>query len=235
MKRHNKYKKNHLKKYVMVVAMIGLSVAVAYQKGGNKNHYPRSQMNEYNKALKILWTKVYPNKGNTLYCEKTFSTKNRQERKKHVNAEHVFPMAWVTKELRCGTRKQCKRTSPEFRQIESDLHNIYPAVIKLNRARGSYRFGDIKGEKRQFGACDFEVDRQHRVAEPRPEVHGDVARAMLYMEYQYGLKLHKKTKALMLKWDREDPPSAEEKRRAKIIEREQGRENPFITRYPFKP
>lgn len=234
MVRQTNYSKNKIKK-LLIAATLLLSAAVAYQKGSNKNHYQRSQMNEYRQALKILWTKVYPQKGNTLYCHQKFSTKNRQERKKHVNAEHVFPMAWVAKDLKCGTRKQCQRKSKQFRHIESDLHNIYPALIKVNKARSSYRFGDVAGEKRRFGSCDFEVDKKYRIAEPRPAVRGEVARAMLYIEYQYGLKLHKKTKALMLKWDKEDPPSKEEKRRAKIIRQEQGKENPFITRYPFKP
>lgn len=230
------------KKQLMMIIGAVVSAAIAFQQGyaeknvsqkTAKKNYSR-QNDEYRSALKTLWTRVYPSTGETLYCGQKFSTKNYKERKKHVNAEHIFPMSWVTKDLQCGTRKQCQQNSAEFRQIESDLHNIYPALINVNKARSNYRFGEVAGEKREFGKrCDFEVNQRGRIAEPTPAVRGEIARAMLYLAHQYGLSLHKKTEKLMKTWDRQDPPSQEEKRRAKIIQREQGRENPFITRYPF--
>lgn len=188
---------------------------------------------EYPDALKLLWTKVYSHGGKTLYCDKSFSTKTSQIRKKVANAEHVFPMSWVASDLDCGTRKQCQRKSKKFRQIEADLHNIYPSQIHVNKARANYRFGEINGEKREFGPCDFEVNREARIAEPTEKIRGDIARAMLYMEYQYGLSLRKKTKALMKKWDKLDQPTKEERRRHTVIKKLQGRENPFISQYPF--
>lgn len=224
------------KPLIMFVGVI-VSAAIAYQQSGaaNAKSYPKQkrQNNEYRQALKTLWTNVYPSHGKTLYCDMSFSTKNRKERKKYVNAEHVFPMSWVAKDLKCGTRKQCQVSSPTFRQIESDLHNIYPARIDVNKARSNYRFGDVPGEKRVFGACDFEVNERGRVAEPRPQVRGEVARSMLYMAHQYNLSLHRKTEKLMHQWDRQDPPSKEEKRREKVIRQQQGKENLFISQYPF--
>lgn len=224
------------KKPLMIIVGALLSAAIAFQQGyAGKKSQPRGN-HEYRNALKTLWTKVYPSTGKTLYCGQSFSTKNYKARKKHVNAEHIFPMSWAAKDLNCGTRKQCQRQSAKFRGIESDLHNIYPALITVNKARSNYRFGDVRGEKREFGKrCDFEVNQRKRVAEPAKKVRGEVARAMLYMAYQYQLTLHKKTEQLMRKWDRQDPPGHEEKRRAKIIQREQGRENPFVSRYPFTP
>lgn len=223
------------KKHLMMLAGAVLSGAIAFQQGYAKKSSSPRQNNEYRHALKTLWTKVYPSHGKTLYCNQSFSTKNYKERKKHVNAEHVFPMSWVTKDLKCGTRKQCQRKSAKFRGIESDLHNIYPALIHVNKDRSAYRFGEVAGEKRHYGSCDFEVDKKRRVAELTPKIRGEVARSMLYMAYQYNLSLHKKTEKLMKTWDKQDPPSKEEKRRAKIIQREQGRENPFISQYPFTP
>lgn len=224
------------KKTVTMLVGVTLSLIITFHQsiaGSHKNSH-RVKNSEYNNALRIMWTKVYANQGITLYCAKPFSTKSRQARKKdQVNAEHVFPMSWVAKDLGCGTRKQCQAKSTKFREIESDLHNIYPTQTHVNKARSNYRFGDISGEKRLFGQCDFEVNPKKRVAEPTPKVRGEVARAMLYLAYQYNLSLHRKTETLMKKWDREDPPDTEEKRREKIIQREQGRENPFITQYPF--
>ncbi len=231
------------KQWGLLLAAI-ISVAVAYFQQYKLNPPDNYQNNtekmtfkndakSYNDALKILWGKVYRKGGKTLYCDVPFSTKNRKQRRKLVNAEHVFPMSWAAKALDCGTRKQCHKKNKKFREIESDLHNIYPAVIRINKARSNFRFGEVAGEKRYFGHCDFETDKRQRIAEPKPATRGEIARAMLYMEYQYGLPLHKKTKKLMLIWDREDPPTKEEKRRAKVIQKAQKKENPFVTRYPF--
>lgn len=226
-----------------------ISAVLAYQQGFTETKRPtpsaktqgKSTQNkstkayhEYNDALRLMWTQVYKNHGKTLYCDKPFSTKSRKERAKaDVNAEHVFPMSWVTKDLKCGSRKQCQASSAKFREIESDLHNIYPAGRVVNKARSNYPFGEVAGEPRQFGSCDFEVNSKKRLAEPAVAKRGEVARAMLYLAHQYHLSLRPKTEKLMKQWDRQDPPGAEEKRREKIIHREQGRENPFITRYPF--
>ncbi len=251
------------KKHLSIIVGAFISLALAYQQGiangDNKNNsnqnndMPKTtasdsqnsaQQNQgqsnrhygYGDALRLMWTKVYKNHGSTLYCDKSFSTKSPKARKKaDVNAEHIFPMSWVTRELQCGSRKECQANSALFRQIESDLHNIYPAIRVVNKARSNYRFGEVAGESRQFGTCDFEVDSRKRVAEPPPRKRGEIARAMLYIAHQYQMPLHAKTERLMKQWDKEDPPSAEEKRREKIIHREQGRENKFITQYPYRP
>lgn len=234
------------RKYLSIIAGAIISLAVAYQQGftdsSKTTDTPQNRKTtalarayqEYNDALRLLWTTVYKNTGNTLYCNQPFSTKSRKERAKaDVNAEHVFPMSWVAKDLGCGSRKQCQASSAKFRQIESDLHNIYPAGRLVNKARSNYRFGEVAGEPRQFGSCDFEVDDNRRVAEPTSKKRGEIARAMLYLAHQYNLSLHSKTERLMHQWDRDNPPNAEEKRRESIIHQQQGRENPFITRYPF--
>ena len=183
----------------------------------------RSKPDNYLDTIPVFWRNLYPNGGNGLYCGAPFKPHDRR-----VNVEHVFPMSWATKDLRCGDRRQCRATSDRFNRLESDLHNLYPARADLNKARGAFRYGFIKGEKTVEKGCDFEIDYRARVVEPRPAVRGDIARAMLYMEKQHGLTLHKKTKKLMTRWHRDDPPSAEERRRNDAIERVQGNRNPFI-------
>lgn len=225
------------KKALLLLAgtlIIFMMCNVSYAVDKKNNYYRKPHNQEYRQALKILWTKVYPANGSTLYCNQSFSTRNYKERKQQINAEHVFPMSWVAKDLRCGKRKKCQKSNARFRQIESDLHNIYPARIKVNQARSSYRFGEVAGELRQFGSCDFEVNRKKRIAEPMVSSRGKIARSMRYMHYQYGLTLYEKTEKLMKKWDKKYPPTQEEVRRAMVIQREQGRENPFVTRYPFQ-
>lgn len=225
----------------------GESKQMTYKNDDNRNNhnnrnnktdnYQHTKYTNYNKALYLLWTEVYKNHGKTIYCNKPFSTASKEEKSKaHVNAEHIFPMSWVTKQLKCGTRQECRKNSKQFKVIESDLHNIYPASERLNEARSNYQFGTIKGEKRIFGnGCDFEVDDNRRIAEPTNRKRGDIARAMLYLAHTYNLNLPKKTRQLMQQWDTQDKPDAEEKRREKIIRNLQGRENKFITQHPYRP
>ncbi len=184
-----------------------------------------SAIENYHDAKKVFWEELYP-KGYTLYCRAKISN----VRRKDINVEHVFPMAWVKNSLQCGTRDECRRTSALFNEIESDMHNLYPSLSKLNYARQAYRFGVIKGEERRYGkTCDFEVNKHMRVVEPRAEVRGEIARAMFYMEERYeSLFLFEKQANILLKWHAKDPPSKEEKWRNDKIESIQGNRNPFI-------
>ncbi len=178
---------------------------------------------EYFETLPKFWGVLYANGGETLYCGKKFGKRHGR----NINAEHVFPMAWVTKALKCGKRKQCRKRSRRFNRIEADMHNIFPALSNINQLRSAYAFAELPGEPGR-GKCDFEVDKKRRVAEPRPAVRGDIARAMFYMSRQYDLKLFERQKKLLLRWHRQDPPSAEERRRNDVIQKIQGRRNPFI-------
>ena len=178
----------------------------------------------YYEARHLLWSEVYPYGGETLYCGKKFGSQHP----KNINVEHVFPMGWVMRELKCGDRKTCRRNSIRFNLIEADLHNLYPSKENINKDRSSYAFGIIKGERRQFGKCDFEIDRKKRRVEPREKVRGDIARAVLYMSEKYAIELFQRQQKLMLKWHRADPPDAEEKRRNGIIQVLQGNRNPLI-------
>lgn len=177
----------------------------------------------YLDILPVFWSELYPDGGITLYCRESFRPFDRS-----VNVEHVFPMGWVSRELRCGKRDQCRRTSSSFNRIESDMHNLYPARKDVNRSRAAYPFAMIKGERHPFPGCDLELDHQSRRVEPSPEIRGDIARAMLYMADEYGLQLHKKQRRLMIEWHEADPPGREERRRNEIIERIQGKRNRYI-------
>jgi len=108
------------------------------------------------------------------------------------------------------------------------MHNLYPARADINKARGNIAYGIVQGEPRQFGRCDFEVDLQKRLVEPRPEARGNIARAMFYMHTTYGLKLFSRQAQLLKQWHEADPPDTDELRRNQIIEQLQGRRNPFI-------
>jgi len=175
-------------------------------------------------ALPIFWSRLYPRGGETLYCGKRFARDNAGR----VNVEHVFPMAWVTRHLRCGRRKQCRERSPRFNRIEADLHNLWPALSEVNEARASFAFAIVQGERHDVPGCDFEVDRRRRQVEPRPAARGEIARSMFYMAEEHGLEIFARQGRLLERWHRDDPVSDEERRRNDLIERIQGNRNPFI-------
>ncbi len=175
----------------------------------------------YLETLPVFWRSLYPDGGATLYCNYRFKPYDRK-----VNVEHVYPMGWVTKELRCGTREQCRRNSSRFNRIESDMHNLYPALKEVNRMRSAYAFEMISGEKSAYQDCDIELD--HRRVEPRPAVRGDIARAMLYMSAEHDLKLHDRQRRLMKQWHWDDLPDKREKARNVRIGKVQGNRNSFI-------
>lgn len=177
----------------------------------------------YRDILPVFWDELYGDGGESLYCGEAFGA----QRDRDLNVEHVFPMAWVMNKFGCRDRDQC-RDHAEFRRIEADLHNLYPARRDLNAARGSFPFAIIPGEPRAFGDCDFEVDQRRRWVEPRPAVRGEIARAMFYMHDTYDLEIRRRQAWLLLQWNREDPPGELERRRNAIIERLQGRRNRFI-------
>ncbi len=178
----------------------------------------------YFKNMPLFWSQLYGKGGNTLYCNQPFGiNKGRQ-----INIEHIFPMGWVTKALGCGSRRHCRTVSPLFNKIEADMHNLYPALAKINKARGSRAYGMVKGESRKFGHCDFEIDPKKRRVEPRPAIRGNIARALFYMHASYNLRLFPRQAKLLKQWHREDQPDREELRRNQIIEQIQGRRNPFI-------
>ena len=180
---------------------------------------------DYDTARPLFWSKLYPDGGETLYCGKEFAGR----RGRQFNVEHVFPMSWAIRKLKCGTRSECRERSAAFNRIEADLHNLYPSLKNINDARGSFRFGVIAGEKRRFGKkCDFEVNFRGRVVEPRETVRGEIARAMFYMKETYDLEIFRKQGQLLLKWHEQDPPSAGEKKRNERIEQIQGNRNKFI-------
>lgn len=178
----------------------------------------------YRQMLRELWGEVYAQGGVELYCGGRFDRGSGR----NLNAEHVYPMSWVTRELRCGTRDQCRERSPGFNRIEADLHNIYPSRTDANQLRGSMPFAEVPGEQHAIAGCDIEVSEASRTVEPRPAARGEIARAMFYVQQTYGLPIYPRQGELLLRWHRADPPDAEERRRNDAIAKIQGRRNPFI-------
>lgn len=179
---------------------------------------------DYQSARPLFWAQVYADGGRTLYCGRKFVSRKRRK----INIEHVFPMSWVAWHLRCGQRKTCRQSSEQFNRIEADLHNLWPSLKNINKARRAYRFGLIKGEKHFIRSCDIEFNDRRRIVEPRPEARGEIARSMFYMAREHDLTIRPALGKTLKRWNRDDPVSAVERRRNSAIEKLQGNRNVYI-------
>ena len=200
--------------------------------------------------------KIYLDAGveETLYCGCGFNSekkinqsvcgykprKKTNKRSQRLEWEHVMPAFKFGKVLRCwrepictkfngrpfSGRKCCSKVSPEFNQMEADMHDLFPVVGEINADRANYPFGEITGEKRKYGLCDMEIKRS--VAEPTENIRGDIARAYFYMSYQYKVPLLEKKENMLRIWHVMDPPDIWEMDRNSLIEQKQGNRNLFI-------
>lgn len=180
---------------------------------------------KYFETIPIFWERLYPNGGESLYCGDKIAPGDRR-----YNIEHVFPMAWVARSLKCGSRAHCRKTNEVFSHIESDMHNLFPVRASANKLRGTAAFSELAGEEWFVSDCDFDINLEKNHVEPREAVRGEIARALLYMSDRWRVPLFARQRNLMLKWHKEDPVSTEEARRNQIIRRIQGNSNHWIDR-----
>ena len=214
-----------------------------------------STSKSFNRSKKDLLD-IYLNAGSdkTLYCSCRFNSKKNidysrcdykprkasNKRSQRLEWEHVMPAFKFGKVLHCwrepickrsngrpfGGRKCCSKVSLVFKKMESDMHNLFPAIGEVNGDRSNYPFGEISGESRKYGQCDVEIKR--KVVEPTEKVRGDIARAYFYMSYQYKIPLLEKKEDILRMWHVMDPPDIWEMNRNSRIEEKQGNRNPFI-------
>ena len=88
--------------------------------------------------------------------------------------------------------------------------------------------GEVEGEQRRFGQCDFEIG-QKRV-EPTEQVRGEIARTYLYMHQSYPRAqiLSDEEIKQYEHWALQDPPDTWECQRAQRIKLVQGNANPIV-------
>lgn len=182
---------------------------------------PTRPLMHYNDMLAALWGEVYRDGGSTIYCQKSFRNRGNE-----LNAEHIMPVSWMLQKVACDSRQSCD--DARFQAMQTDLHNLYPSEKTLNTARGNRPFGEVEGEAREFGECDFEIDKENNRLEPPSASRGNIARAMIYMEQVYGIKIFKRQRQMLIDWHFADPPDAAEKQRNDRIEAIQGNRNPLI-------
>lgn len=247
-----------LKFYEKFVDITKINLNENYGKGCLLKSSNNQNFREAKRFLKKLYPIYHPY---TFYCncKITFdSTKEKlipiaqecgykQKSKKTewiVNWEHIMPASKFGKTLTCWNekicskdlkkykgRKCCEEVDDCFNIMEGDVHNLVPTVYELNHDRKDYEYGIIEGEKREYGNCDFEINNSKRIAEPKEDIRGDIARAYLYMSWFYKIKLTANEKKWIEEWNLKDPPSEIEKQLNTLKAKFNLNENPFITYY----
>ncbi len=188
----------------------------------------------------------------TLYCEAFFDTKKNVILptgfvvEKHVNRankiewEHVVPaenfgrnfIEWTQGSPICKNSKGksykgracAEKANENFRYMQADMYNLYPAIGAVNASRSNYSFALLPEEEVDFGTCNMKIE--NKMVEPPIKSRGKIARAYLYMEETYAeFTMPYAQKELMLMWSKEHPVTEEECKIAKEIEQIQGNTN----------
>ncbi|MBY5922986.1 endonuclease [Ferrimonas balearica] len=158
-----------------------------------------------------------------------YQVRKQERRASRIEWEHVMPAWQFGHQRQCwqkGGRSECSKDS-QFKAMEADLHNLYPAIGEVNGDRSNYRFSDWNGTPNQYGQCQMVVDFKGRQAQPPHAARGAIARAYLYMAEQYDLRLSAQQEKLMKGWHNSYPADAAECLRHRYVSQRQGWENRF--------
>jgi len=177
---------------------------------------------------------VYPN-----ICDLGLKRRGVRSEKKILKWVHAMPSSVFAASMSCWKKSICTRSngskfkgrdccsnlSPKFKSMESDMHNLIPSFSGFLKSKNdsyeSIQFGGI-GE---YKMC---MDESTIPKEPTKRVRGNLARAYLYMSFQYRIPIQDKMEGDLRAWHLEDPPDKGENKRNSLIELIQGNRNPFI-------
>lgn len=231
-----------------------LVVLFLFNISADYTHAAGNQWNDsFNKSKKTLERQVYFDHRVTLYCGATFDQKNNvtlppgflvekhAKRAEKIEWEHVVPAEnfgrafpeWREGAPQCVDnrgkafkgRKCAEKANHEYRFMQADLYNLYPAIGAVNALRQNYNFQMLPGEASDFGSCEMKIT--DKKAEPPARARGQIARTYKYMAETYGprYRMSRQQQQLMNAWDNMYPVDLWECTRAKRIEKLQGNEN----------
>ena len=112
--------------------------------------------------------------------------------------------------------------------MESDMHNLQPAVGEVNGDRANFMYSQWNGGEGQYGQCAMKVDFKDKVAEPPARARGSIARTYFYMRDTYQLTLSRQQTQLFTAWDKMYPVTSWECERDERIAKVQGNHNPYV-------
>ncbi|HHD80085.1 MAG TPA: hypothetical protein ENK99_00520 [Campylobacterales bacterium] len=111
------------------------------------------------------------------------------------------------------------------------MHNLVPSIGEINGDRSNYPYGNIPGEKRVYGKVDMEIESSKRVAEPKKNILGDIARTYFYMHDKYNMYISPQQEKMLIKWNNQDPVTRWEKKKNLLVKDIQGDDNEYISHY----
>lgn len=161
-----------------------------------------------------------------------YEVRSQVARAERLEWEHIVPAYNFGRARQCwqqGGRDHCNATDPVFNAMEADLHNLAPSIGEVNGDRSNYDYGMLPNSPKTYGACPTKVDIRMKVAEPRDEVKGMVARVYFYMFDRYNLRMSRQQQQLLTAWDKQFPVTAWERERDRRVARVMGHSNPFVT------
>lgn len=159
-----------------------------------------------------------------------YQVRKSELRANRIEWEHVVPAWQFGHQRQCwqnGGRKNCSK-DPVYREMETDLHNLQPAIGEVNGDRGNFMYGQWNGGQSEYGQCEMKIDFKNRVAEPPARARGAIARTYFYMRDRYQLRLSKQQTQLFEVWDKQFPVTQWECTRDQRIAGKQGNHNPYI-------
>lgn len=235
-----------------IIAVIALCSAVLMPKEHDNNHDVQS-FSSAKRLLPRIYQQLDNEFGNTstIYCgcdisyknngknaiwsidvdRCGFKSRNKNERTNRIEVEHVMPASEFGSNLLCwkmGGRQKCSSNN-DFKQMEGDMHNLYPAIGEINGDRGNLKFSEWNAKPTVYGKCKMVIDFEGNRVQPPVEARGQIARAYLYMANKYNIRISDQQKKLYLAWDKKYPATAMDCRRNELINKEQGNDNPYVT------
>lgn len=109
-------------------------------------------------------------------------------------------------------RKCAQKVNLEYRFMQVDMFNLYPAIGAVNTLRSNYNFTMLPAAKSDVASFTMKID--NRKAEPAEIARGQITRTYLYMDAAYK---RYSISNLMNVWDKMYPVDAWECSRAKKI------------------
>ncbi|MFT6927088.1 MAG: deoxyribonuclease-1 [Psychromonas sp.] len=182
----------------------------------------------------MLEKSVYFDHRETIYCAASFDSKKQitppdgfhtlkyVKRAKKVEWEHIVPaenfgrtfIEWREGNQACVNNKgksfkgrRCaEKVNYEYRHMQADMFNLYPAIGAVNALRSNYNFTMLPGEASDFGSCKMKIE--NRKTEPPEAARGRIARTYMYMEQTYPrYNMSKQQRKLMNVWSNLHPVS----------------------------
>jgi deoxyribonuclease I len=173
-----------------------------------------------------------------------YSPRKDVSRAHRLEWEHVVPAHAFGNTRSCwretipGCKKPgrscCAKKDAKYRKMETDFHNLQPAIGEVNNDRSNFRFSQFLKEEdvpAQYGRCKFYTDFKNKRVQPPPDVRGNIARTYFYMKENYSLPIADREQKLFTIWNRLDPPDEWEIKRNLKIEKIQGNQNHYISDY----